>query len=77
MRDFCVTVVCALRVFLGVLCVCLGCVECGLVVVGVGFGGVWCEVDGDEVFVLLCVFWVVFVLEPAYSVCDVDCSVGD
>lgn len=38
---------------------------------------VWCEVDGDEVFVLRCVFLGVFVLKPAYSVCDVDGSVGD
>ena len=37
---------------------------------------VWCEVDGVLVFVLLCVVLVFVLLKPAYSVCDVDCSVG-
>jgi len=50
--------------------------EWGLVVGVYGFCGVWCEVDVVDVFVLRCVFWVVFLFEPAYSVCEVDYSVG-
>ena len=48
----------------------------GLVVVGEGFAGVWCEVDVVDVCVLLCVVLVFVLTKPACSVCDVDCSVG-
>jgi len=41
-----------------------------------GFGGVGCEICVLEVGVLLCVVLVFVLLKPAYSVCDVDCSVG-
>lgn len=41
-----------------------------------GFCGVWCEVDVVDVFVLLCVVLVLFLVVPAYSVCEVDGSVG-
>ena len=42
-----------------------------------GFCGVWCEVNVLDVFVLMCSVLVLFLLKPAYSVCDVDCSVSN
>jgi len=41
-----------------------------------GFGGVGCEIYEMCVLVLMCVVLVFVLLKPAYSVCDVDCSVG-